>query len=108
MKAGMGMLKNNAQGVAEYSVCLALVVAALFGMQVYVKRGLQGRYKQVVDHTAKSASSPRQYEPYYLQDDTYTIGTDKKAVENTISRGEMTRDLQKDSVTVTGKILRRP
>ena len=42
-------LKRNAQSAIEYSVLLMLVIAVFLGMQQYIKRGLQGRWKDAVD-----------------------------------------------------------
>ena len=53
---------------------LALIIAAIIGMQAYFKRGLQARYKSIVDaagdaftHTGEDGAitALRQYEPYY-------------------------------------------
>lgn len=53
---------------------LALIAAAIIGMQAYLKRGLQARYKSIVDaaadaftHTGEDGAitALRQYEPYY-------------------------------------------
>ena len=37
--------KIRGQSTAEYAVVLSLVIAAVIGMQIYVKRGLQARVK---------------------------------------------------------------
>jgi len=58
-------VKSKAQGLTEYSICLVIIVMTLMGMQLYVKRGLQGRLKDMVDETTRNVSAPRQYEPYY-------------------------------------------
>ena len=49
----VGLLqKNKAQSTAEYAILIALVVAAVVGMQTYVKRGLQARtHDATVDYT---------------------------------------------------------
>ena len=67
------------QSTAEYAVVLALVVGAVVAMQIYVKRGLQGRLRNVVDHTGSGgvvgnagdtlSFDAGQYEPYYLASD---------------------------------------
>lgn len=92
--------------MAEYSVCLALVLAALLGMQIYVKRGLQGRYKEVVDHAAKQAAnaaqfttSPKQYEPYYIQDQ-FNVSQSKITNERISYEGQATRDFLEDKVVI--------
>ncbi|MFH1441999.1 MAG: hypothetical protein ABIH18_08180 [Candidatus Omnitrophota bacterium] len=68
---------KRAQSTAEYAILIAVVVGAVVAMQIYVRRGLQGRVKDVVDFTGdakiKSADgtetdlfSTTQYEPYYV------------------------------------------
>ncbi|MFA6217553.1 MAG: hypothetical protein WDL87_07915 [Candidatus Omnitrophota bacterium] len=42
-------LTKRAQSTLEYAVIIAVVVGALIAMQVYVKRGLQGRLRQASD-----------------------------------------------------------
>lgn len=65
--------KSKAQSTAEYAILIALVIGAATAMQIYVKRGMQGRVKEVVDHTGTGGEvagvelvlSGDQYEPYY-------------------------------------------
>ncbi|MDP3042658.1 MAG: hypothetical protein Q8N62_08080 [Candidatus Omnitrophota bacterium] len=87
--------------MAEYSICLALVLAAVLGMQLYVKRGLQGRYRELVDHAAKQAASPKQYEPYYVRD-KFTVKQFKIVNEDMKYEGLTTRDSLEDSTEVKG------
>lgn len=66
---------KKAQSIVEYSICVGLVVIALFSMSVYVKRNLQGRYADVVDYSISGANASgmnvtnlsSQYEPYYYK-----------------------------------------
>ncbi|MFA5356894.1 MAG: hypothetical protein WC301_05790 [Candidatus Omnitrophota bacterium] len=58
-------MKNKAQSVSEYSIFLSIILVALVVMNIYVKRGLQGRYKDMVDMATASSSAQGQYEPYY-------------------------------------------
>jgi Flp pilus assembly pilin Flp len=48
--------KNIGQSTVEYAVLLAIVAAALIGMQVYLKRGLQGRVKDLADQISPPSS----------------------------------------------------
>ena len=68
----ISMRNTRGQSVAEYAILVGVVIAAIIGMQLYVKRGLQAKSKAVVDDFAlaggKGASgiaSKQQYEPYY-------------------------------------------
>jgi uncharacterized protein (UPF0333 family) len=49
-------LNKRAQSTLEYSVIIAVIVAALIAMQAYVKRGLQGRFKQASDDIGEQFS----------------------------------------------------
>lgn len=50
-------IKSKAQSTTEYAVLIAVVAAALFAMQVYLKRGVQGRIRDLATQI-----SPTQYE----------------------------------------------
>lgn len=98
--------KSKAQTTAEYAILIALVVGAAMAMQIYVKRGLQGRVKDVVDHTGSGGEvgapgdqltfSSGQYEPYYItsQANTTQSLTDK---ENVGAGGVATRTATSDT-----------
>ena len=51
------MRNQRGQSAAEYAIVLAVVLAALVAMQVYVKRGAQGRLKVGVDQYTKAGST---------------------------------------------------
>lgn len=40
---------RKSQGVVEYSLIIALVVMVFLSMQVYLKRGMQGRFQAATD-----------------------------------------------------------
>jgi uncharacterized protein (UPF0333 family) len=68
------MFKRNKRGqnVAEYSILIALVIAAAVAMQTYVKRSVQGRVKDASDARIAPPGelnftwNSTQYEPYYV------------------------------------------
>ena len=70
---------KRAQTTAEYAILIALVVAAVTAMQIYVKRGMQGKVKDVVDGmgVGMNYGGPvtSQYEPYYLSSTSTTDQT---------------------------------
>ncbi len=51
-------IKRNAQTFQEYVILLAIVVSAFVAMQVYMKRGVQGRLRDLATQI-----SAKQYEP---------------------------------------------
>lgn len=54
------MRKNKSQGILGYALLIAVVVAALIAMSVYMKRRIQGGYKKSVDVFGQG----EQYEPF--------------------------------------------
>ena len=72
------MLRKKGQNIAEYVILVALIIAAAAAMQVYLRRGLQGRMADAVDFAPSQSLgingnvstdflnfTTRQYEPYY-------------------------------------------
>lgn len=50
------LINRKAQSTLEYSVLIALIVAGLLAMQVYLKRGVQGRLRQSADEIGEQFS----------------------------------------------------
>lgn len=93
--------RSKGQSTAEYAIVLSIVLAAVIGMQTYMKRGLQGRYKSVTDAmtstpaaspdgTITVSTGPTQYEPYYAREsmttarnDGYTESRDSAGISKT-------------------------
>lgn len=71
----IGLRRNKAQTLPEYALLFAIVIGAILTMQIYVRRGLQGRIRDAVDYTGLDGSevlgntsfafTGEQYEPYY-------------------------------------------
>jgi len=57
----MKMRNLRAASIIEYSLILAVVVAAILGMQIYLKRAISGRWRQAAD----TFGYGRQYDPKY-------------------------------------------
>ena len=53
------------QALLEHAIVLTTLLAAVFAMSAYAKRGLQARYRTLVDGAVKAIRAPTQYEPYY-------------------------------------------
>jgi hypothetical protein len=79
--------RTKGQALIEFSICLAIVLTVYFGMQFYVKRGLQGRYRDIVDEGTAPlvAYNYAPYEPYYARTST-AVRTDER-VEETMEMG---------------------
>lgn len=66
--------KQSAQSMVEFTVLMIVVVSALVIMSTYVKRGVQGRWKQSVDDFGD------QYDPAKVNAiTTYTMTTNSQS-----------------------------
>jgi Flp pilus assembly pilin Flp len=110
VKIMLRLFKNKkAQNTAEYAILIGLVIAVVIGLQTYVKRGVQGRFKAEVDDMATgtanlssdSGNATRQYEPYYLSSN-YTTETVKDTRNLSGTAKSPTRDVD-TNVTQGGK-----
>lgn len=81
---------QRGQSTAEYAILLAVVVAAVVGMQLYVKRGMQGKFRDAADAYTRiggeiggaGSGTPligttAQYEPYYTAAGTVTVNSNQ-------------------------------
>lgn len=117
MDAGWLSINRRGMHTAEYAICFGLVIAAVVGMQTYVKRGLQARMKTGADMVVKvtnksvtigSGDSAKilpmgglsQYEPYYelsSQDSERASFTEEGHTDGIagINRTEQSRQIRK-------------
>lgn len=97
------MRRYGGQSLSEYSIFLAVILLAFAVMTFYVRRGLQGRYADLVDFTAKQASPCSQYEPYYIDED-YTV-TQERNIGINIGKGGVWQrtDFNKDETVISGE-----
>jgi uncharacterized protein (UPF0333 family) len=87
----MKIWRRKGQNTAEYAILISLIVAVAVTMQTYVKRGLQGGIKFVVDKAKKSDTGTGQYEPYYLISSYDATTSSYKDIEQTKTSGEVER-----------------
>lgn len=60
-------LKQKGQTLLEFAVLFIVLVGALFAMQKYIKRGVQGKWKESIDGMGK------QYDPSGNMETTWTL-----------------------------------
>ena len=82
--------RNRGQSTAEYAVLIAVVVGAVIAMQLYLKRGIQGKLKGGMDQVAiPGTNAPAQYEPYYAESNMHT--TQHQNMKEDYIQGAVTR-----------------
>ena len=80
-------LRNKkAQSTLEYAVLVIIVIGALLSIQVYIKRGVQGRLRSATDDIGD------QFEPYSgnLRVETYLASNTQDTFVNGTTRSELT------------------
>ena len=87
---------RRGQTMAEYAIVLTVVITAIVAMQIYVKRGLQGKVAGVTDNlgvglAAQGIPTPNQYEPYYAQAN-YNTSQNQKVQEQYQLGGAVARN----------------
>ncbi len=94
------MLNNRrGQSTAEYAILIAVVIAAVVGMQLYVKRGMQAKFRDMSDvYTAQGGTvagtaiaTTQQYEPYYTATGPLTTITNNTEHSNMAAGGVITK-----------------
>lgn len=84
------------QSITEYAMFIVVMVLALLAMQIYLKRGLQGRIKDYADQI-----SPALYNPNTTLSN-YSTNTSSFS-QSFYTRGLFTQDLIYESTNRTGR-----
>ncbi len=70
--------RPNAQSTLEYAIVVACIVAALIGMQFYVRRGIQGRLRAAGDEIGE------QYTPLNVESKITTETTSNTEIKQSL------------------------
>lgn len=81
----MREINQKGQSAMEYAILIAVIVAALVAMQIFVKRGASGKLK------ASSDQIGAQYDPMKVTSDFYT--SSKSYSEETVEGGVTTVEI---------------
>lgn len=65
----MRLKSKKGQGILEYAMILAIVVAVIVAIQIYVKRAVEGKFKQSADQIGEQFTTA----------ETYTIETQSQS-----------------------------
>ena len=81
---------KRGQSTLEYALLIAVIVAGLIAMQVYLKRGYQGRLRESTDEIGE------QYSPGYTTGTTTTASssTTRDTVANKVTRQDVFQQQQ--------------
>jgi uncharacterized protein (UPF0333 family) len=78
-------LNKKGQSTLEYALLIGVIVAGLIAMQVYLKRGYQGRLRESTDQIGE------QYSPGYTTSKSKTTAesTTREAVQDKVTRSDL-------------------
>ncbi len=108
--------RKRAQTTAEYAVLLGLVIAAVIGMQTYVKRGWQARVKVETDQMSDdffknpnwsdvsevAATESVHYEPTNLDRDTHEITKADTETAKILTGGKTEKSFERTTTQQAG------
>ena len=103
---------RRGQTTAEYAVLIGVVVAALVGMQIYVRRAMNAKLKDASDSVSTTVGNQLgipvttaeqvQYEPYYASSDYTTTQDSAPHHEKQATGGIFTKEGVSEQTTRTG------
>jgi uncharacterized protein (UPF0333 family) len=94
----MKKTSKKGQAVLEFTIVLVIVIGAFIAMQLYMKRGIQGRWKSTIDDFGE------QYDPRLTNSDinyavSGTSSTQIQAIQD--AKGFWTRRIDNSNSTTT-------
>jgi len=89
------MLRKRGQSTLEYAVLIVVIIAALIAMQVYLKRGLQGRLRESSDQIGD------QFSPGYTVSNRVT-SSGSSVTESRTAGGAVSTDITNQWQNITG------
>lgn len=94
------ILKSRAQTTLEYAILIGVIVAGLIAMQVYLKRGFQGKLKESADSMGTQFSpgaTTSNYTTHNVTDSTETLndGVSTTTISNQATDRTGTENVQK-------------
>jgi len=89
------MFRKRGQSTLEYAVLIVVIIAALIAMQVYLKRGLQGRLRESSDQIGE------QFSPGYTVSNRVTT-SGSSVTETRQAGGSVTTAITNQWQNITG------
>ena len=85
--------RKQGQSTLEYAILIVIIIAALLSVQVYIKRGIQGRFKSATDDIGD------QFSPSNTEETVVT--TLKSVTSETFKDGASTSNIANEDTTLT-------
>ncbi|MDP8213458.1 MAG: hypothetical protein P9X22_09280 [Candidatus Zapsychrus exili] len=88
--------RKKGQSTLEYAVLIIIIIGALLSIQVYIKRGIQGRLKSATDDIGDQFSPGNTNVKAYTRTESRTIETNDKGAASSV--------LREDELTVSNMV----
>src|SRR6185503_4092419 len=90
---------KRGQSTLEYAVLIIIIIGALLSIQVYIKRGVQGRLKEATDDIGDQFSPGNTNVIKYTTTTGQTRDTFQDGVtKSTLTRNEVTSDIENSEI----------
>ncbi|MGE0267833.1 MAG: hypothetical protein AB7S78_05205 [Candidatus Omnitrophota bacterium] len=91
--------RKKGQSTLEYAILIIIIIGALLSIQVYIKRGVQGRLKSAADDIGDQFSTGNTNVIKKMVTSSQTQDTFLSGVtQSTLTKAEVTTDLMNSSV----------
>ncbi|TAN61410.1 hypothetical protein EPN16_03250 [bacterium] len=90
----MRVKSKKGQGILEYAMILSIVVAVIVAIQIYVKRALEGKFKQSADQIGEQFTAAQNYT---IQTVSQSARREQTLANLTVGTGGWTRSQIQDS-----------
>lgn len=77
--------KSKGQSTVEYAILIIIIIGALISIQIYIKRGIQGRFKDSADNIGEQYSVGQTY----MNKVTKTYSKTKEVFNKGVQRSEI-------------------
>ena len=98
-------MNKRGQSTVEYAVIVAVAIAALLGMQFYMKRGVQGKLRESTDQIAEQYAPGKTASTFTVTSSgtrNETLDTDGKSV-STVTADEAQTRTGSETVDTSGE-----
>lgn len=96
--------RRKGQSTLEYAILIIIIIGALLSIQVYVKRGVQGRFKQAADDIGDQFSPGNTNVTHITTTTSATLDTFSAGVtESTLTANESTIETMDSKVIVVNQ-----
>ncbi|HOW35290.1 MAG TPA: hypothetical protein PL155_02590 [Candidatus Omnitrophota bacterium] len=85
--------KSRGQSTVEYAILIIIIIGALISIQIYIKRGIQGRFKDSADNIGEQYSTMETFMNKVTRTSSSTRETFNRGVQSSTIVGNETTNI---------------